>query len=356
MVKTLRGVEKLKIGEDTVNYTCGSGVVKDVPWDSYGAVLISKNVEKIFSGKLKEVQSDHILYMDDGEHTKNIDAYEQLCKTLLEKNVERTDSIAYIGGGTLGDLVGFAASTYKRGIRYDAVPTTLLSMVDSSIGGKNGINFAGIKNIIGTFKNPGNIVADTEFISGNKELVGEGMAEIVKHAYAIDYSLMDFLMKNDPESIINGDKIHELIIKNAKVKADVCNSDPYELNGKRFVLNFGHTIAHGIEAASHNNISHGKAVFYGMIFEMNISKEMNVIEYDPFPSMEYIIDVYGIKMPRVDEKVLAEAWAYISNDKKIRGGNMMIPMAKTPGVVVLKSIKMEELRELFFKVVGIMVP
>ena len=339
--------KSLSIGSDQVEYICGNGAIDEENYE--GIFIVSDVIMKLYPDKIGKLPEEKTILVGDGEQSKLIDNYEKVCRMLIERNVERGSYITYIGGGTVGDLVGFIASTYKRGMRLRAVPTTLLSQIDSSIGGKNGINFSGVKNAIGTFKNPERIIADTGFLMKNGQVLKDGMAEMIKHGFALDYAIIETLKENNIETIRNGNTLRDLILRNAEAKASVCNEDPFELGGKRYVLNFGHTVAHGVEAASRNWISHGSAVIYGMIFEMKIAELYGVAKYDGRKDMEEIMMKYGIEMPDVNETMLSESLQYIMNDKKIRGGAIGLPMAAEPGKVTVINMKLDVFRDLFLK-------
>ena len=339
--------KKLSIGHDETEYVCGKNAI-DVE-DDEGIFIVSENVRNMYPEKVRRFSEEKIILVEDGENSKRIDNYEKVCRMLIDSNVERNSCLTYIGGGTIGDLSGFIASTYKRGLRLKAIPTTLLSQIDSSIGGKNGINFSGVKNAIGTFRNPERIIADTDFLMKNDQLIREGMAEMIKHGFSLDYTIIDTLMNNDMESVKKGDVLRDLIMKNAKIKASVCNEDPYELLGRRYVLNFGHTVAHGLEAISENRVTHGSAVMYGMMFEMKMSELDGMMKYDGTGKMSDLMNRYGMKMPEVSDEMLEGSLKYIMNDKKIRNGKITIPMATEPGMTVMTDLKMEIFRELFLK-------
>ncbi len=345
-------IRKMYIGSDVTEYVCGKDAIDSM--NGGGIFLVSGILRDKFPGKMKRLEGENVIYMDDGEAVKDIKNYENVCRKLVENDVERNSLITYVGGGTLGDLTGFIASTYKRGLRLRAMPTTLLSMVDSSIGGKNGINFSGLKNAIGTFKNPEVIVADTDFIVGNENILREGLAEIIKHGLSLDYSIIETLGKNNIETISKGNTLRDLIVKNAGIKGDICNSDPFELTEKRYVLNFGHTVAHGIEAASGNRISHGMAVIYGMIFEIKMAREYGTLGHDPSTVIGELLEKYHIQLPEVNEKMLRSSLRYMVNDKKVRDGMINIPMISNPGESVIVNMELGKMRELFLKVMGMM--
>jgi 3-dehydroquinate synthase len=193
-----------------------------------------------------------------GEENKSIDTYTDICRELLEFNLGRSDAIVAVGGGVCGDIAGFAAATYMRGVDFYNIPTTLLSQVDSSVGGKTAIDFCGVKNIIGAFYQPRAVLIDTDVLKTlDKRQFSAGLAEVVKMALTSDEELF--------ESLENGlwrEDIAQVIVRALQIKKDVVEKDEREA-GLRRILNFGHTLGHGIEALG--ELYHGECVALGMI-------------------------------------------------------------------------------------------
>jgi 3-dehydroquinate synthase len=214
-----------------------------------------------------------IIEMGIGEKNKNLDTVSQIYNRLLELNVDRNCFILAVGGGIVCDVSGFAASTYMRGVPFGFVSTTLLSQVDASVGGKNGVNFGGYKNMIGTFNQPQFVLCDPTMLQTlpEREFVS-GFAEIVKAAVIRDAALFDYLELNTEKAVARDPEvIRHLVIESVKIKAEVVEHDERE-QGERRILNFGHTFGHAIEALT--GISHGEAVSIGMM----IAARRSVIE------------------------------------------------------------------------------
>ena len=202
----------------------------------------------------------HLVTVPAGEASKTVPVWQHLLETMLAKNFERHDCVVAVGGGMVGDLSGFAAACYMRGIDFYNVPTTLLSQVDAAVGGKTALNADGVKNAIGAFRQPRGVLIDPDVLATlPPRLVAEGMAEIVKVALTSDAALFDDLaagrFESDPERII---------LTALTIKRDVVQRDEFE-KGPRRVLNFGHTLGHGIEAAAGGALFHGECVALGMI-------------------------------------------------------------------------------------------
>ncbi|MGP6207759.1 3-dehydroquinate synthase [Cuniculiplasma sp. SKW3] len=336
-------ISEYKIAKDSVKVVTEDGIFSELSHkDPEIFFIVSGNVMNLYSEKFKNIDPSNIFAVEDGEASKSLHFYEKLIGQLASKNFERNNTIAYVGGGTIGDLAGFVSSTYKRGVNLIAVPTTILSMVDSSLGGKNGLNFNGIKNLLGTFKNPSEVIIDTSFISGNKKMLREALGEIVKHGLMLDNSINELLLSNDATSIWNDNQIEKLIMLNVDAKMSVCEKDPFETLGIRNVLNFGHTVGHAIEAVSLNRISHGYAVMLGMRIESEIARNLGYTEYNPLEIIDNITGKYEINMPKIDSKMLEESEKYIMNDKKISSGILRIPVPVEPGKHRIIDIKADE--------------
>lgn len=205
-----------------------------------------------------QCQSPVLSTIPAGEESKNLDNFAFLCQKMLENNFSRKDCVVAVGGGVVGDLAGFAAACFMRGIDFYNIPTTLLSQVDSSVGGKTAVDFCGIKNIIGAFHQPKAVVIDPNVLETlDKRQFACGCAEIIKMAATFDENLFELIER---ESIASN--LEEIIEKVVKIKAEVVEFDEKE-QGLRKVLNFGHTLGHGIEAVS--DLLHGECVAIGML-------------------------------------------------------------------------------------------
>lgn len=303
--------------------------------DKYSEIvfMVSKTVEQKYQDiipKFNSVRGEVTkISLVDGESLKNIRNYQKIMRVLVERQVSRNSLLVYAGGGTVGDLAGFIASTYKRGMHMVAVPTTLLSQVDSAIGGKNGINFSSVKNVIGTFFNPKMILADTRFLKGLElPTVRDGISEIIKYGAACDHTIMSMLdSQADIHEFIEGDSLTRIISKCIKTKGDIVGKDYYDEKGERKVLNFGHTIAHAIESASKNEITHGNAVATGMLAEAYIGEKMGVTGKEVRLKIQEVLGKFSINLAPMSSLGLQNMIKYISNDKKTSDGHvsMVIP-------------------------------
>ncbi len=257
-----------------------------------------------------------------GERSKSMAALGDVLAFLEREKVDRAGCVIAVGGGTVGDLAGFAAATWQRGIRLVAVPTTLLAMVDSSIGGKTGVNGMRAKNAIGAFWQPSAVVVDLECLETlPRANYRDAFAEVVKYAVAVDHSLFE-LLKNDRERLLAADRgaLEKVVFQCVTAKALIVARDERE-QGPRAILNYGHTAGHALEAASGFRISHGRAVAFGMRAAARIALSMDLCGRRLVESQDTMLTAYGLpdSAPRVDaDKVLAA----IPRDKKARRGKV----------------------------------
>lgn len=199
--------------------------------------------------------------LEEGEGSKSLDAFGMLLQTMLEHGFSRKDCVVAVGGGVVGDLAGFAASAYMRGIDFYNIPTTLLSQIDSSIGGKTAINFGGVKNAVGAFHQPKKVLIDPDLLKTlPQRQIANGLAEAIKMSLTSDKALFELFESQDIEG-----NLEEIIVRSLKIKKAVVEQDERE-SGLRRVLNFGHTIGHGIESSKGmSGLYHGECVALGMI-------------------------------------------------------------------------------------------
>ncbi len=253
---------------------------------------IAKKNEKVFciidskiknNFNIKKQRNIKVISIKCGENIKTINGYNDLTKKLIQNNVNRKSVLIAIGGGTLGDLAGFVASTLLRGLDFFLIPTTLLSQVDSSIGGKNGINTNHGKNLLGTFYQPKQVLIDISILKSlSKKEIRSGYAEIIKHALIKDYSFFCWLEKNADKLLnLNKSILEKAIYKSILIKLFYVKKDEKEFllnNNSRAMLNFGHTIGHAIESHyNYKKFNHGEAISIGMITEAKISNHLGLI-------------------------------------------------------------------------------
>jgi 3-dehydroquinate synthase len=263
------------------------------------------------------------LCVPPGEPSKSRETWTTLSDTLLNKGYGRDSGLIGLGGGMVGDLAGFVAATYMRGLPYILVPTTLLAMVDASVGGKTGVNTRHGKNLIGAFHPPSAVLADPLTLTTlpEREYRG-GLAEAVKHGLIADHSYFEWI-ESKVESLLRREPkdLEHLVRRSVEIKAAVVSEDEREA-GRRAILNAGHTIGHGLEAASHYQLSHGEAVSLGLIGESAIADRMNVADAEVHRRVLTLLQRLGlpVKLPHpVDLEAVLETMAA---DKKNRNGEV----------------------------------
>jgi 3-dehydroquinate synthase len=257
-------------------------------------VLVDSNTRKACYPKLNfELPVHYIIEIPAGEEQKNLTTCELVWQKLTDLNSDRKALLIVLGGGVSGDLGGFCAATYKRGIDFILLPTTLLSQVDASVGGKLGIDFHGFKNHIGVFQEPVATIIDTQFLNTLPEAeLRSGFAEVIKHCLLSDKTMWDDIRKKKLTEM----EWSALVQHSVSFKAAVTQADPKE-SGLRKILNFGHTIGHALESYflnTPNRLLHGEAIAIGMIAESWIAQQKNLLTQDELNQIQsYIIQLYG---------------------------------------------------------------
>ncbi|UXP30798.1 3-dehydroquinate synthase [Reichenbachiella agarivorans] len=284
------------------------------------AVLVDENTEKHCLPKILDALPEHFLIsIPSGEDNKNLDTCEQVWLALTEAGFDRKALLINLGGGVIGDMGGFVASTYKRGFDFLNIPTTLLSQVDASVGGKLGIDFHGFKNHIGIFCQPENVLIYTDFYKTLPQAeIRSGFAEVIKHGLIYDAKYWEEIKTIDPFD-------HDwtaIVSHSIAIKKKVVIEDPFE-SGLRKILNFGHTIGHAIE--SHfleipgERLLHGEAIALGMICEAYLSYKFTGLSQEQLDEItDFLIQVYEPKA--IDPKLFDEILALTMQDKKNEGG------------------------------------
>ena len=261
-------------------------------------ILDSKIKINLNINKHKNVK---IISIRCGEKVKTFDGYKDLTEKLIRSNINRKSVMIAIGGGTLGDLAGFVASTVLRGLDYFLIPTTLLSQVDSSIGGKNGINTIYGKNLLGTFYQPKEVLIDISVLNSlPKKEIRSGYAEIIKHALIKDYSFFCWLEENTNKLLnLNKSILEKAIYKSIMIKLFYVRKDEKEFlvnNNSRAMLNFGHTIGHAIESHyNYKKFNHGEAISIGMITEAKISNYLGILSFNELEKIITHFKKYRLK-------------------------------------------------------------
>lgn len=317
------------------------------------AIITDSNVEKIYGKKLlqdfknKDIHA-HLISFPAGEKSKSRKIKEKIEDRMLELALGRDTCIIALGGGVAGDVAGFAAATYMRGIPCIQVPTTLLAMVDSSIGGKVAVDTLHAKNAIGAFHQPKKVIADLNFLKSlPKKEMANGLAEMIKHALVKDKGFFSFLEKNIGR-ILNCDfAILEPAVKmNCRIKASVVMQDEKE-RGMRKILNYGHTIGHAVESALSYKISHGNAIAIGMSYAAKISAKLGFLDEESAIRQGNLLEHAGLPHKLSHSKLkpqkIIERMRY---DKKITGSRLNFVLLNSIGdAFVSDKITFEDVRD-----------
>lgn len=239
------------------------------------AIISDSNVAPLYASKVSESLANNnikseLIVVDAGESSKSLESVEKICRTMIKTGHDRHVFVIALGGGVIGDLAGLVASVFYRGVPFIQIPTTIVSQVDSAVGGKTGVNTPEGKNLIGSFYHPKIVITDTLTLSSLPEReFNEGFAEVIKHAAIRDKSMFEDIM-----SVEGYENLDELILRNVEIKARIVEQDEKELSGLRAHLNYGHTIGHAIETAGgYGKFLHGEAISLGLIAANKISSQ-----------------------------------------------------------------------------------
>lgn len=274
----------------------------------------------------------------DGERAKSIRTAERLWRFMIENRFERREGIVALGGGVVGDLAGFVAATYLRGIPFLQIPTTLLAQIDSSVGGKTAVNHALGKNLIGAFHQPSSVLIDPKVLETlSPREFRAGLYEALKYGVIRDRSLAAMIESDiDRVHSLDPELITSLIARCCQIKADVVSADERE-GGLRRILNYGHTVGHALEAVTaYRRLKHGEAVGYGMKSAATIAEKLGIIVPADAEAIRRQVDAIG-RRPRVDDLDLSEVIAAMSHDKKVSHGKLPFILPVTIGDVVVRD-------------------
>lgn len=319
----------------------GEGLLENFDFSPYirgKQVLIVSNetIAPLYLAKLQaQLPADKVVascILPDGEQFKNQDSINQIYDVLMSKHFNRDCTLIALGGGVIGDMVGFASASFMRGVDFIQIPTTLLSQVDSSVGGKTGINHPLGKNMIGAFWQPKLVLADMSCLTTlPKRELSAGLAEVIKYALITDKDFLQWLEENMPALVnLDMDLLATAVFKSCQYKADIVAEDEFE-NGKRALLNFGHTFGHVIEThEGYGNWLHGEAVSVGMLQASELSYKMGNISLDDVKRVKNLLE--HAKLPIQPPKIAVEtALDLMSHDKKVKSGQIRLILLKNLG-------------------------
>lgn len=270
----------------------------------------------------------------NGESSKSTETLNEIYTFLCENNITRTDCVIALGGGVVGDITGFAAATFLRGVDYIQIPTTLLAQIDSSVGGKTAIDLPCGKNLVGAFKQPKCVICDSDVLSTlSEEIISDGMAEAIKYGMIRDRDFFELIASNSLKNL--SEIVDEIIYKSISIKRDVVENDEFD-TGERMILNFGHTLGHAVESYyNYETYTHGSAVAIGMCMITERECSAEILE-----KLKDCITAYNL--PTKSDAPIHELLKLCSNDKKRESGNINYIVCCEIGKASIKKVVVSE--------------
>ncbi len=359
---------KVRLGERSYPVIVGKGVVSSLGRDlracgagDLACVVANAGVRRLWGGALSRIlkKSGCRFYfhaIPDSELGKSWAHAESIVDGLAGHAGEGRIFVVALGGGVTGDVAGFAASVFRRGVPFIQIPTTLLAQVDSAIGGKNGVDLRAGKNLAGTFYQPGLVLSDTDFLSTlDGKQISSGMAEVIKYGFIAAPGLLDTLERKRADIMNCAPAVMEtIVVRCSSIKARYVEKDEFDTGEIRMALNFGHTFGHALEAAAgFRRYSHGEAVGWGMLCALRLSERLGILrDKNALPRLEGLLRAYGlpVKVRGVDAGRLLAAFG---RDKKFVGNvKRMVLLEKTGRVQITRDIRWSFIKEILKKGCG----
>lgn len=326
------------IGNELID-SCGEMIKQELGICSV-AVITDDNVDRLYADRvINSLEKSGFrtvkFVFPHGEESKSVNTYAEILSFLAENHITRSDMILSLGGGIPGDMGGFAAATFLRGIKFVQMPTTLLSAVDSSVGGKTAVNLPNGKNLVGAFYQPDMVICDYSALETLKpEIFADGCAEVIKYGVILDDDFFNFLRDNDIK-----ENIEYVITRCVELKRDIVNQDEKD-TGIRAILNFGHTIGHAIEINSSFGISHGSAVAIGMVIASKGAYTLGYCDCDLTETIKNVL--IKNNLPVSCEYSAEVLYDVACSDKKRTGGTITLIIPEIPGRCVGKKFPVED--------------
>lgn len=309
------------------------------------ALVTTPVINELYGEKVDAALGEYeLILVPDGEEAKQWSMVEELLGKMLDAELDRGSTVVALGGGTVGDLAGFASSIYMRGIKVIQVPTTLLAMVDSSIGGKTAVNHPKGKNLVGSFHQPSKVLIDPGFLETLplREL-RSGFAEVIKYGVISDNMLFDLLESHGLDAV-SRDEMVEVIARCVSIKAGYVEEDEQDRKGIRAALNYGHTVGHAIETISNHSVNHGEGVAMGMIAAAWIAKKHDLVSISEYLRIVNIVEDYGLPS-RIPDLETSDVINAMYKDKKTEQGQIKFVLPTGIGrAPVLRYIGEETIR------------
>lgn len=338
---------KVELGSNSYEVYVGSGLLtetghwlKETGFSGKLVIITDPTVNRLYGEALSQNLTEEdfsviTLLVPEGEDQKSLETTGRLYHELTSAYAERTTPILALGGGVIGDLTGFVAATYLRGVPLIQIPTTLLAQVDSSIGGKVAVDHGQLKNKIGAFYQPKLVIADTNTLRTlPTEELANGLAEVIKSAAIRNKEFFAFLEKNlDRIKSLDEGALEEIVFQSVKIKAEVVEKDERDL-GLRNILNYGHTFGHAIESVSDFKVKHGRAVALGMLAAARISNKMGILDKNELARLKSVVEQAGLptEMPELKVDKIIQA---MKHDKKVLQEKIRFVLLKSIGSVFI---------------------
>jgi 3-dehydroquinate synthase len=332
-IRTDSRISRILVGEKLQN------LAKYLP-DTKTVIITDTNVSRLYK---KYLPPCPLIEIGLGEKNKTIDTLNYIFGSFVEHEVDRSSFVLGIGGGIVCDVAGFAASIFMRGLKFGFVSTTLLSQVDASVGGKNGVNFEGYKNMIGTFSQPEFVICDSEMLKTlEKRQFVAGFAEIAKAGAIKDESLFAYLENNYEKALkMDSDVINKLVYDSVLIKSAVVEADEKE-KGERRKLNFGHTFAHSFEKLT--GMLHGEAVSAGMVLASKLSQKLGLIREADYKRIKTLLENLGL--PTAVSFDMSDVFNIMRQDKKREGDTIHLVLLERIGNAIIKKVSLKQLEEM----------
>ena len=345
---------KVDLGKDSYNISIGNSFVDSIKSkveesDSKCILITQETIYNAFEDKFSALESlgIDVHFIGEGEDAKSIDTAITICDKMSSLGYDRSSTIFAVGGGVVGDVSGFVASIFMRGISHIQFPTTLLAMIDSAIGGKTGVNLKNGKNLIGRIHQPKEVIIDISFLNTlPKRELNASLAEAIKYGLIYDRDLFDYLVNNfhDILALKDHTMLEKIILRSCEIKGEVVSQDVNE-NELRMILNFGHTVGHAIEAYfDYKKLLHGEAIVYGMQCALYLSNKMDNLNGSDYNKAVDALSLFALPSLAIeDENKLID---FVKRDKKFKESQIRFVLISQIGnATISKEITLDNIKE-----------
>jgi 3-dehydroquinate synthase len=338
----------------------GSGLIKEVGehtrkllFRNTCAIITESNVEPLFAAQVKRSLTlagvqPRLITIPAGEKSKTLEQVGAVCEQMIAAGLDRQSFVIGLGGGVIGDISGFVAAIYHRGIPHVQIPTTLLAMVDSSIGGKTGVNTADGKNLLGAVHQPSLVIDDLDVLKTlPRREFNQGFAEVIKHAIIADAKMFRQLQSCDARSLLRPLALQHLVRRNIEIKSKIIARDEYDLTGKRALLNFGHTVGHAIErAGNYRKFLHGEALSLGVVAACTISTKSAGLPLGQRDAVTDLLQRFDLPTKLPQNFPRKKIFIALKFDKKFEGGKIRFVVTPKIGAARLANdVTLSDIRE-----------